>query len=87
MDDDEMIEVFRCTDRMVAQMAIDEVLQPAGIPAIVHNRTSSAFPAPAAITGAFFVAVPKEQADDAIEALHDAQEEGSLSDDGEVAEG
>ena len=86
MVEEEMIEVFRCTDRGVAQMAIDEVLQPAGIPAIVHNRTSSAFPAPASIAGAFFVAVPKEQANDAVAALNDAQEEGSLSDDGEVAE-
>jgi hypothetical protein len=86
MAQEEMVEVFRCTDQMVAQMAIDEVLTPAGIPSRIHNRTSSAFPAPAAMSGGFFVAVPKIKAAQAVEALRDAQEEGSLSEDGEVQE-
>ena len=85
-DSDELVEVFRCTDRAVAQMAIDEVLSPAGIEARVHNRTSSILPAPASIAGGFFVAVPRNRVAEAIDLLNEAQEGGALSDDGEVAE-
>ena len=83
---DDLVEVFRCTDRAVAQMAIDEILSPAGIPADIHNRTSSILPAPASMSGGFFVAVPRSRAAEAIDLLTEAQEGGALSDDGEVAE-
>ncbi len=83
---DELIEVLRCTDQAEAQMAVDEVLEPAGIAADIHNRSSHAFPAPASMSGAFFVAVPRARAQEAIEMLNEAQEEGIISDDGEVAE-
>jgi hypothetical protein len=82
----DLVEVFRCTDEAVAQMAIDEVLEPAGIPAYVHNRSSHAFPAPASIAGGFFVAVPRSKAAEAREALREAQSGGALSTDGDVTD-
>jgi len=82
----ELIEVFRCTDEALARMAIDEVLEPAGIPADIHNRSSHAFPAPASMSGGFFVAVPHARAREAIELLDSAQEDGVLSEDGEVGD-
>ncbi len=83
---DELIEVFHCTDESVARMAIDEVLAPAGIAADIHNRSSHAFPAPASMSGGFYIAVPRARAAEAVEALNEAMEDGALSDDGEVAE-
>ena len=47
--DEELTEVFRCSNEMCAQTAVEEVLNPAGIPAMIHNRTSHAFPAPASM--------------------------------------
>jgi hypothetical protein len=85
-DEDDLAEVFQCTYDAVAQIAIDEVLRPAGIPATVHNRTSKALPAPASMMGDYYVAVPRSRAAEAITALNEAQEAGVLSDDGEVAE-
>ena len=82
---DEMIEVYRTSDEALAQMAIDEVLEPAGISAVIHDRFSKSFPTPASNTGAFFVAVPQTQAQGAIESLKAAQAEGLLPDGGEVA--
>ena len=62
MADDEMVEVFRAADRMGAQAAIDEVLEPLGIDGFVHDRMSHALPAPASMPGGYFVAVPVERA-------------------------
>jgi hypothetical protein len=84
-DMDEMVEVFRAGDRGLAQQAIDEVLRPAGIPAVVHNRSSSSFPAPASLPGAFFVAVPGEKRQSAIEALREAVDGGVIPPLGTVA--
>jgi hypothetical protein len=83
---DELVEVFRCSDELLAQIAIDEVLGPEGIPALVHNRVSHAFPAPASLPGAYFVAVPVDRAREAVDALREAQGEGLLPLEGEVAE-
>jgi hypothetical protein len=82
---DEVTEVFRTGDEMLAQIAIDEVLTPAGIDALVHNRVSHAFPAPASMSGAYFIAVRVDQAASACAALREAQAEGVLPPDGEVA--
>ncbi len=81
---DEMIEVFRTTDAALAQMAVDEVLTPAEIPSVVHDRFSKSFPTPATGSGGFFIAVPANKAADAIAALKEAQAEGILPNDGEV---
>ena len=56
--DEELTEVFRAADEMGCQAAIEEVLAPNDIPAMMHNRVSHAFPAPASLPGAYFVAVP-----------------------------
>jgi hypothetical protein len=76
--DEELTEVFRCGDPMGAQAAIDEVLTPAGIPAMVHNRVSHALPAPASMPGTYFVAVPVAKAPHAIALLREAIEDGAL---------
>jgi len=71
-DTDEMVEVFRAVDRMGAQAAIDEVLQPLGIDGFVHDRMSHALPAPASMPGGYFIAVPVTRASEAVAALRDA---------------
>ena len=84
--DEELIEVLRCGDEMCAQTAIDEVLTPAGIPSLVHNRVSHAFPAPASLPGAYFVAVPVAQAKEAAKLLREAQTDGVFHDEAEIAQ-
>ena len=82
MADDDMVEVFRAVDRMGAQAAIDEVLEPLGIDAFVHDRNMHALPAPASMPGGWFVAVPADRVAEAIGALRDAITDGAI--DGEV---
>jgi hypothetical protein len=84
--DEELTEVMRCGDELTAQTAIDEVLTPAGIPSLVHNRVSHAFPAPASMPGAYFVAVPAGQAKEAAKLLREAQTDGALPEEAEVAQ-
>jgi hypothetical protein len=84
-DTDEMVEVFRAVDRMGAQAAIDEVLQPLGIDGFVHDRMSHALPAPASMPGGYFIAVPVTRASEAVAALRDALTDGAI--DGEVTVG
>jgi hypothetical protein len=76
--DEELTEVFRAADEMGCHAAIDEVLAPNDIPAMVHNRVSHAFPAPASLPGAYFVAVPVDKAPHAIALLKEAIEDGAL---------
>ena len=78
------VEVFRTADPLSAQVAVDEVLKPAGISAEIHDRTSRPFPAPAAQPGGYFVAVDQKDAPAAIRTLTEAQEAGVLSEAGEV---
>ena len=85
MADDEMVEVFRTSNRMAAQAAIDEVLGPLGIDGFIHDRNLHALPAPAALPGAYFVAVPLNRVQEAIAALRDAVTDGAI--DGEIGEG
>jgi hypothetical protein len=81
---EELVEVFRCTSLATAQMAIDVVLSPAGIPADIRNRTSTILPAPASMMGDYYLAVPRGRAAEAIDLLRGAQEGGALSDQGDV---
>ncbi|MDB4968819.1 MAG: hypothetical protein JWN44_4508 [Myxococcales bacterium] len=85
MADEELVEVFRTRDELAAQAAIDEVLQPMGIDAYVHNRVSHALPAPASMSGAYFIAVPSARVEEAAAALHEAVTDGAI--DGEVTIG
>ncbi len=84
--DEDLTEVFRAPDQLACQAAIDEVLVPNEIPALVHNRVSHAFPAPASLPGAYFVAVPAEQAQQAAALLREAQADGVLATEAEVAD-
>ncbi len=85
MAEEEMTEVFRSSDPAVIQFAVDEVLNQAEIPSEVHNRSSSVFPTPNATPGAIFIAVPKDLAGEACDLLRDAQFEGALSDNCDIA--
>jgi hypothetical protein len=75
--DEELTEVFRA-DQLGCQAAIDEVLGPNDIPAMVHNRVSHALPAPASMPGSYYVAVPVGKAPHAIALLREAIEDGAL---------
>ncbi|HEY7955644.1 MAG: hypothetical protein ACHQ17_03980 [Polyangia bacterium] len=79
-----MVEVFRCTDEGLAQMAIDVVLGPQGITGRIHDRISRMIPVPGSMAGAYFIAVPESQAQEAVRTLRQAQADGALSDDGQV---
>ena len=56
---------FGAANGMAAQAAIDEVLEPLGIDAFVHDRVSHALPAPASMPGGYFIAVPLTRAAEA----------------------
>lgn len=84
--EEDFIEVYATPDMANAERVMDEVLTPAGIPAQIHNRQSSMFPAPAASSGRYFLAVAKSRAAQALDALREADEAGVLGDEGEVAE-
>jgi hypothetical protein len=82
-EDEDVVEVFATRDVLAAQAAVDEVLKPAGVEAVIHDRVSHMIPAPAALPGGYFVAVPASQLTRAIEALRDALQLGTI--DGELA--
>jgi hypothetical protein len=81
-DAEDVVEVFATRDALAAQAAIDEVLAPAGIEGVVHDRVSHMIPAPATLNGGYFVAVPQSQLLPAVEALRDALQVGTI--DGEL---
>ncbi len=83
---DEMVEVALARSNAEAQMIVDEVLSPAGIPATIHNRSSTMIPAPATLQGGFYVAVPRAAASDAADVLAEAQDNGAIPDEVIVAE-
>lgn len=72
------VEVYRCTNPLEADRALVEVLEPAGIAAVRHDRVESALPAPATAPGAYFIAVSAEDADAARELLREALEDSAL---------
>lgn len=76
--DEELVEVFSASNMFVAQAAIDEVLAPAGIDGVIRDRSAAMLPAPAAMSGAVFIAVPQSQIDKAIDALEEALEDGAI---------
>lgn len=82
MAEEELVEVFKTVEPMAAQAAIDEVLEPLGIDAYIHDRVSHALPAPASMPGGYFIAVPSERAAEAAEALREAVTDGAVE--GEV---
>ena len=84
-DEDEMVEVFRTRDALMAKVVIDEVLAELGIDGFVHDRVSHIIPAPATLDGGYFVAVPAARAIEAARALREALEDGAIAD-GEVAD-
>lgn len=79
-----MVEVFRAGDEALAQMAVDEVLRPAGFEVQIRNRASRMIPAPGAMVGGFYLAVPASQAERAVKVLREAHEDGALPEEGEV---
>jgi hypothetical protein len=82
--DEELVEVFRSPDEMGARTAVEEILNPAGIPAMVHDRVSHRIFAPASLPGAYFVAVPVARETEAKALLREAIEDGALPG-GEIA--
>jgi hypothetical protein len=86
-DEEEMVEVYRCSTELEANRAIVEVLGPEAIEAYLRDRVSRALPAPDAEPGGLFIAVPDSQAARARELLREALEDGALDgDEGEVIE-
>jgi hypothetical protein len=72
-------EVFESDSVIEAQRIVDVILRPQGIDAVLHDRTSHAFPAPATMAGGVFVAVLSEQVRKARELISEACEAGYVS--------
>ena len=81
-----LVEVFRTDVEIVAMMVQDELLQPAGIYAALHDRRSHSMPAPASMTGGLGIAVPEIDAARAREVLRQARIDKILLDDGIIIE-
>ncbi len=82
----DLVEVYRTDSDFVAQVAVEEVLRPAGIATFIHDRQSHAIPVPASLPGQVAIAVPSSQADRAAQLLREARLDGLLVDDGDVTD-
>jgi len=65
------VEVHRADDQAEALRIVDTVLLPAGIQAVIHDRTDHALLAPASQPGGYFIAVPEADRDRAIDLIED----------------
>lgn len=74
-------EVYRAAHIMEADRAAIEVLQPAGLSVTRRDRVIHALPAPSSEVGAYFLAVPEKDADQARKLLTLAQTDGILDPD------
>jgi hypothetical protein len=73
--EDDFIEVFATSDRAEADIVRDEVLAPNGVSAVIRDRSSHPFNT-SSMSGAFYVAVPREEAQSALDLLADARSIG-----------
>ena len=88
IDIGDLVEVYRSGHILEADRAIVEVLEPAAIPAFRRDRESHALPAPDSASGAYFIAVPREKAEEARQLLGQALADEVLDvDSGEVIGG
>ena len=78
------VEVFRIDNDIVANVVVDEILLPAGIHAVRHDRRSHSIPAPASMPGAIGIAVAGEQAAKARALILEARKDGVLLDEGQL---
>src|SRR4051812_45772331 len=83
----DLVEVYVADNDVAAMTAIAEILRPAGIWASQHDRRSHALFAPAAMPGHIGIAVRTTDADRARALLHQARQDGVLTDDGHVPDG
>ena len=77
-DQEQLVEVYRCSNAMEADAAIIEVLEEEGIECFRRDRVSQALPAPDSEPGAYFIAVPAEDAERARALLREAIEDEAL---------
>jgi hypothetical protein len=75
---EELVEVYRSSSELEVNRVLDELLGPEEIQGFVHNRTSSALPAPSSETGAYFIAVSRAQEAAARRVLERARDDGEL---------
>jgi hypothetical protein len=80
------VEVYHTDNDLAAGFVVDEVLRPAGIRAICHDRRSHSIYAPASLPGEIGIAVAKDQAVAARKRLAAAQRDGVLPAGGKLIE-
>jgi hypothetical protein len=83
---EQLVEVYRTDNDIVAGLVVDEILRPAGIPAFRHDRRSHSIMAPAAMSGEIGIAVEHHQAVAARKRLLAARQDGVLLDEGQLIE-
>ncbi len=84
---DELREIYHTDSSIEALRIVDTLLRPAGVEAVIHDRTSHSFPAPSSEPGQVAIAVTAADQARAIEILGEAARDGMLDDSSIVAPG
>lgn len=85
-DAERFVEIFRIDNDIVAGLVVDEILGPAGIHAVRHDRRSHSIPAPASMPGSIGIAVTGDDAAKARALILEARKDGVLLDEGQLIE-
>lgn len=85
-DAERFVEIFRIDNDLVAGLVVDEILGPAGIHAVRHDRRSHSIPAPASMPGSIGIAVTGDDAAKARALILEARKDGVLLDEGQLIE-
>jgi hypothetical protein len=85
-DPEQLVEVYRTDNDIVAGLVAEEILGAAGIAAFRHDRRSHSIIAPASMSGDIGIAVEQSHAAAARKRLHEAKKDGILLDEGRLIE-
>jgi len=79
---DHLAEIYHTSDALEAEVIRDEVLAPNQVESVILDRTSHPFNTPV-MSGAYYIGVPEEQAEQARGLIEGARKAGVISDTGE----
>jgi len=79
---DDLVEIYRTSDPLEADVIRDEVMAPNQVESVILDRTSHPFNTPT-MDGAYFIAVPDAQAEQARSLLEEARNAKVISDIGQ----
>ena len=79
---DDLVEIYQTSDSLEADVIRDEVLSPNQVDSVILDRTSHPFNTPT-MSGAYFIAVPEDDAEHARKLVAEARTAGVISDTGD----